>query len=68
MATPFGVVMAGKESANLHPSLNEQEVKLAYSMGEWIAQVSTVNRTQCIVKTHTYSLQCIQLALYCSFG
>jgi len=40
MATPFGVVMAGKESANVAPSLNEQEVKLAYSMGEWIAQVN----------------------------
>ena len=38
-ATPFGVVMAGKESANTAPSLNEQEVKLAYSMGEWTAQV-----------------------------
>ena len=40
MATPFGVVMAGKESANVAPSLNEQEVKLAYSMGEWTAQVA----------------------------
>lgn len=40
MATPFGVVMAGKESANVAPSLNEQEVKLAYSMGEWTAQVT----------------------------
>lgn len=40
MATPFGVVMAGKETANHAPSLNEREVKLAFSMGEWTAQVT----------------------------
>lgn len=40
MATPFGVVMAGKETANHHLSLNEHEVKLAYAMGEWTAQVA----------------------------
>lgn len=40
MATPFGVVMAGKEAANSAPSLCEQEVKLAYGMGEWTAQVT----------------------------
>ena len=40
MATPFGSVMAGKETANSAPSLNEQEVKLAYGMGEWTAQVT----------------------------
>lgn len=41
MATPFGVVMAGKDS-NTGPSLSEQEVKLAYSMGEWTAQVAKI--------------------------
>jgi len=40
MATPFGVVMAGKETARATPALNEHEVKLAYSMGEWTAQVA----------------------------
>lgn len=40
MATPFGVVMAGKETARFPPALNEHEVKLAYSMGEWTAQVA----------------------------
>ncbi len=40
MATPFGVVMAGKETARFPPALNEHEVKLAYSMGEWTAQVT----------------------------
>lgn len=40
MATPFGVVMAGKETANHAPSLNEHEVVLAYSMGEWTSQVT----------------------------
>lgn len=40
MATPFGVVMAGKETARVPPALNEHEVKLAYSMGEWTAQVA----------------------------
>ena len=40
LATPFGVVMAGKETARVAPLLNEQEVKLAYSMGEWAAQVT----------------------------
>lgn len=40
MATPFGVVMAGKETASKGPSLNEQEVKLAFNMGEWTAQVT----------------------------
>jgi hypothetical protein len=40
LATPFGVVMAGKETAQFPPALNEYEVKLAYSMGEWTAQVA----------------------------
>ena len=40
MATPFGVVMAGKETASKGPSLNEHEVKLAYGMGEWTSQVT----------------------------
>ncbi|EIE24075.1 flavo protein WrbA [Coccomyxa subellipsoidea C-169] len=40
LATPFGVVMAGKETARFPPALNEYEVKLAYSMGEWTAQVA----------------------------
>ena len=39
-ATPFGVVMAGKETANKGPSLNEHEVKLAFNMGEWTSQVT----------------------------
>ena len=43
MATPFGVVMAGKETAGrFPPALNEHEVKLAYSMGEWTAQVASL--------------------------
>ena len=42
MATPFGVVMAGKETARSRPSLGEHEVKLAFSLGEWVAQVAKV--------------------------
>ena len=42
MATPFGVVMAGKETAKNALSLNEHEVRLAYSMGEWTAQVAKI--------------------------
>lgn len=40
MATPFGVVMAGKDTARLTPALNEYEVRLAYGMGQWTAQVA----------------------------
>lgn len=40
MASPFGVVMAGKEGTNNQPSLTASEVKLAYSMGGWTAQIS----------------------------
>ncbi|KAK9818362.1 hypothetical protein WJX72_011333 [[Myrmecia] bisecta] len=40
MATPFGIVMAGKETATSVPSLSEAEVKLAYGMGEWTAQIA----------------------------
>ena len=40
MASPFGVVMAGKESAPSQPALNGTEVKLAYGMGEWTAQIA----------------------------
>jgi len=40
MASPFGVVMAGKEGTTSQPSLTESEVKLAYSMGGWTAQIS----------------------------
>ena len=39
MASPFGVVMAGKEGTN-QPSLTASEVKLAFSMGGWTAQIS----------------------------
>ncbi len=39
MATPFGIVMAGKDSVQQPPSLTQQEVKLAFGMGEWTAQV-----------------------------
>ena len=39
MATPFGAVMAGKELADHQQSLNEQEVKLGFSLGRWTAQV-----------------------------
>lgn len=42
MATPFGVVMAGKETARSPPALGEHEVKLAFSLGEWVAQVAKV--------------------------
>ena len=43
MATPFGVVMAGKETAaHSRPALGEHEVKLAFSLGEWVAQVAKV--------------------------
>lgn len=38
-ATPFGVVMGGKqESAG--PLIHKDEVRLAYAMGEWTAQVA----------------------------
>lgn len=40
MASPFGVVMAGKEGTTNPPSLSASEVKLAYSMGGWTAQIS----------------------------
>jgi len=40
MASPFGVVMAGKEGTTNQPSLTASEVKLAYSMGGWTAQIS----------------------------
>ncbi|KAK9842498.1 hypothetical protein WJX81_003063 [Elliptochloris bilobata] len=40
MASPFGVVMAGKETARSPPALDEHEVKLAFSLGEWVAQVA----------------------------
>ena len=40
MASPFGVVMAGKEGTTSQPSLTASEVKLAYSMGGWTAQIS----------------------------
>ena len=42
MASPFGVVMAGKETARSPPALDEHEVKLAFSLGEWVAQVAKV--------------------------
>ena len=41
MATPFGIVMAGKDSVQQPPSLTQYEVKLAFGMGEWTAQVRT---------------------------
>lgn len=40
MASPFGVVMAGKEDTTNQPTLSAPEVKLAYSMGGWTAQIS----------------------------
>lgn len=40
MASPFGVVMGGKEGTANEPSLNASEVKLAYNMGVWTAQVT----------------------------
>lgn len=40
MASPFGVVMAGRETAQQQPALNGSEVKLAYGMGEWTAQIA----------------------------
>ena len=40
MATPFGIVMAGKETAERTPALSESEVKLAYNLGVWTAQVA----------------------------
>ena len=40
MASPFGVVMACKEGSPNQPSLTAAEVKLAYSMGGWTAQIS----------------------------
>ena len=40
LASPFGVVMAGKEGTTNQPSLSASEVKLAYSMGGWTAQIS----------------------------
>ena len=40
MATPFGIVMAGKESVNHRPTLTESEVKLAFNFGLWTAQVA----------------------------
>ena len=40
MASPFGIVMAGKEGTTSQPSLSAAEVKLAYSMGGWTAQIS----------------------------
>lgn len=40
MASPFGVVIAGKDWTTSHPSLSASEVKLAYSMGGWTAQIS----------------------------
>ena len=39
MASPFGVVMAGKEGTTSQPSLSAPEVKLAYGMGGWTAQI-----------------------------
>jgi len=40
MASPFGVVMAGKDTARSRPALGEHEVKLAFGLGEWVAQVA----------------------------
>lgn len=40
MASPFGVVMGGKEGTSSQPSLNASEVKLAYNMGVWTAQIT----------------------------
>lgn len=40
MASPFGVVMGGKEGTSSQPSLNANEVKLAYNMGVWTAQIT----------------------------
>lgn len=40
MASPFGVVMGGKEGTSSQPSLNASEVKLAYNMGVWTAQTT----------------------------
>lgn len=40
MGTPFGVVMGGKEPAYGRPTLSESEVKLAFAMGEWTAQIT----------------------------
>lgn len=40
MASPFGVVMAGKEGTTNQATLSAPEVKLAYSMGGWTAQIS----------------------------
>ena len=39
-ATPFGIVMAGKETADRRPALNEPEVKLAFNFGQWVAQIA----------------------------
>jgi hypothetical protein len=40
-ATPFGVVMGGRqESAGMPPLINKDEVRLAYALGEWTAQVA----------------------------
>ena len=40
MDTPFGIVMAGRDTAGHKPALNESEVKLAYNFGVWTAQVA----------------------------
>lgn len=45
MASPFGVVMGGKEGTSNRPSLNESEVKLAYNMGVWTAQITRMLHT-----------------------
>ena len=39
-ATPFGIVMAGRETSDRKPSLSESEVKLAFNFGAWTSQVA----------------------------
>lgn len=40
MATPFGIVMGGRETTERKPALSEPEVKLAYRFGVWTSQVA----------------------------
>lgn len=55
MASPFGVVMAGTEGTANQPSLSAPEVKLAYSMGGWTAQIGRMLHDADMDKTDTGS-------------
>ena len=62
MATPFGVVMAGKDSVRQPPALTQHEVKLAFSMGEWTAQVRAASKPVLTAVTTCLKHYCTVLA------